>query len=183
MKAKIERRFNWKILKDVINLENSSFPKEWIYDDAEEYYMKMLKDKNNINIFLEDKGKRIGYILAIPHNNILEELKKEDPELKKDSKKYYVDTIEILPWYRGGKGVFLMIQLLFDECKKKGTKKISMHARVNNGLSRVIQRKYNAINIRRIEKWPFYNLNEPTDYIEILIKNNEETCKPIQLKE
>lgn len=165
--AEVLRVFSNEILSDVLLIERNSFPKKWEYEDAEEYYENMLKNKNNINIFLNDNGKRVGYLLAIPHNDAVKELKNDDPELKEDPMKYYIETIAILPELRGKKGLPKMLEKLIDECKYRGINKISMHARVNNRLSEIIQNKFSVTGIRRINKWKYYNFEEPADYIEV----------------
>jgi hypothetical protein len=33
-------------------------------------------------------------------------------------------------------------------------------------LSEIIQSKFRTTEVRRIEKWAYYNYEEPTDYIE-----------------
>ena len=44
-----------------------------------------------------------------------------------------------------------------------------MHARVSSGLSQALRKLYGDMltGIRRIERWPFYNGEEPTEYIEV----------------
>jgi len=161
--------FESKILRDILFIEHNCFPKEWIYDDAGEYYKKMLENKNNINILLKDQGKSLGYLLAIPHNEAVSELKNDDPGLKEDSMRYYIDTVGILSEFRE-KGYFsIMFECLASECKKRGINKISMHARVNNKFSSKMQKKLRITEIRRIEHWRYYNFEEPTDYIDAIL--------------
>jgi len=52
-KAEIVKEFSEDALKAVLLLEKECFPKEWQYEDAEEYYAEMLKNSENINIFLK----------------------------------------------------------------------------------------------------------------------------------
>lgn len=157
------------ILKEIILVNRASFPPGWVYSDAEKYYRSMLSKKDSIHIILKYKGKTIGYLLAIPHNDAVIELKNGDPKMKKDPMKYYIETTGILPEYRGKRGFSKMLKRLIDECKKRGITKISLHARVKTGLSTIMQKKFKVTEVRRIERWQFYNFEEPTDYIEVIL--------------
>lgn len=46
-----------------------------------------------------------------------------------------------------------------------------MHARVSIGLSKVLQKRYGAKFLRRLENW--YNFGEPFDYLEIEIPEDD----------
>lgn len=155
-----------KHLAAILEIDRNSFDEQ--YEDAEEYYHEALENPENINVFLKEGEKNVGYILAIPHNVALEDLNKVDPEMKADSKRFYVETIEILPDYRKGRGFLKMILTLIDEAGKRGVDNFSMHARVENGLSNVVQKYFRKMirKVRRIENWPYYYNGEPTDYIE-----------------
>lgn len=170
MQAELINNFKNHLLLIILEIEKKSFPQEWQYEDADSYYKEKLKDKTNINIILRKKNKGIGYLLAIPHNKAIEEINSADPLLTHDCKKYYIETISIIPEFRGQGGLNLLLNKLIEECKKRLIERISMHARVENQFSDIIQRKLNVIEVRRIERWKYYNFQEPTDYIEALIK-------------
>ncbi len=155
------------LLTDILLINSRSFPSEWEYKDSRNYYERKLMDKKNINIILKDNEARIGYLLAIPHNDAVMELKKDDPEMKVEKDIYYIETVGILPKFRGRGGASKIFDTLVEECTRRGVFKISMHARVINGFSSIIQRKFKASNIRRIEKWKYYNFEEPADYVEV----------------
>jgi len=169
MQAEVVKTFDADVLQNILSIERSSFPKAWIYDKAEEYYGRMLSAKANINILLTETGQKIGYLLAIPHNDAVKDLSSDDPKMEGDLLKYYIETIAIRAEYRGKKGFSILLGKLIEECKKRGIHKISMHARVSNHLSEIIQKKLAITEIRRIEKWAYYNFEEPTDYIEATI--------------
>lgn len=163
--TEILNTFDMTALEDILIIDRYSYPIEWAYPDAEDYYGEMLLKEENIHIFLKDNGNRIGYLLAIPHNDAVKELKIDDPQMKKDSKRYYIETVAILPEFRGRKGFSEILKTLLEQPKIKGNN-ISLHARVENGFSTIIQKKLNVTKIRRIDKWKYYNYAEPTDYIE-----------------
>lgn len=169
MQTDIVKAFDPAVLQTILQILRNSFPEEWIYDDAEEYYGRMLRSPKSINILLKDSERKVGYLLAIPHNDAVEELKEDDPEMKEDPSAYYIETVGILPEYRNKKGLPLMLQTLIDECKKRGINKISLHARVSNHLSEIIQKKYRTAGLRRIREWAYYHFEEPTDYMEIIL--------------
>ena len=58
--------FDERKLRGILDLEAKCFPKEWQYEEADKYYREMLEDLENINIFLEDGRKIVGYVLARP---------------------------------------------------------------------------------------------------------------------
>lgn len=169
MTAEVINVFSPEVLKAILFIQSNSFPKEWEFDDAEEYFKGMLDTHKNINILLSDNGKKIGHLLAIPHNDAVRDLQNDDPELREDPSKYYIEIVGILPEFRGKGGLSKMLDKLINECKKREIKKISMHARVNNRFSVIIQSKFRINEIRRIENWKYYNHEEPTDYIEVII--------------
>jgi len=167
--AEIVKNFDKNTVSEVVHINRNSFPSHWSAADAESYYGEMLLDEKSIHILLSDNGKRAGYMLAIPQNAAVEELKNDDPEIKKDASEYYIETVGILPGSRGKKGLSLMLEKLAAECRRRGVKKISLHARITNNLSKIIQKKFKIVGIRRLEKWRYYNFEEPTDYIEALV--------------
>lgn len=178
-KTEVVQGLEENILNEIILVNRASFPPGWVYSDAGKYYRSMLSKKDSIHIILKYKGKTIGYLLAIPHNGAVAELKNVDPKMEKDPMKYYIETTGILPEYRGKKGFSEMLERLIDECKKRGITKISLHARVTNGLSAIMQRKFKVTEVRRIEQWRYYNFEEPTDYIEAILSSEKNKNRPI----
>ena len=71
--------------------------------------------------------------------------------MKEDSGAYYIENVAILPAHRR-KGAFgKMLMALREELRKRGIFRISMHARVSNGLSKNIQENMKMVEIRRID--------------------------------
>jgi hypothetical protein len=64
----------------------------------------MLMNQKNICIVLRDGEKRVGFLLAIPHNDAVGELKGDDEFMEQDPKTYHIENVAILPGYRGEKG-------------------------------------------------------------------------------
>lgn len=167
--AEVVRTVDDSTLKDIIAINNLSFSASWIYPDQEMYYRDMLHKTKNIHIFLKYKEKRVGYLLAIPHDIAVAELIKHDTMMKNDPAKYYIETAGIIPEYRGKNGLIIMIKMLASECNKTGITKLSMHARVNTGLSKKIQSLFKVSEVRRIQIWRYYNYEEPADYLEVIL--------------
>ncbi len=158
-----------EVLKDILFINRNVFPNGWQYHDAEDYYKNRLQNKNSIHILLKDDGNRVGYLHAIPHNEAVEELKNDDPAMSEDENAYYIETVGILPAFRKKRGFSKMLAAFINESKKRGITKFSLHARVNNKFSEIIQKKFKVAPLRRIQKWKYYNFEEPTDYIEVPI--------------
>ncbi len=167
--AEIVKNFDEDTVREIVLINRNSFPSHWAAADAEMYYGKMLRDEKNIHILLKDNQKNSGYMLAIPQSVAVGELKNDDPAVKDDTSEYYIETVGILPGSRGKRGLSLMLEKLAEKCRLRGIKKIALHARVSNNLSKIIQKKFKIAGIRRIEKWRYYNFEEPTDYIEFFI--------------
>jgi ribosomal protein S18 acetylase RimI-like enzyme len=165
LKAEVIRDVDDTVVTDTVLIDRSSYPRAWIYSDAEEYYGQMLRKKNNIHIMLRDHERRVGFLFAIPHNEAVAELEDDDPLMETDSATYYVENVAILPGYRNQKGFSQMLEILRTELRKRAIFKISMHARVSNNVSKNIQKNMNILKIRRIDAWGYYNFEEPTDYI------------------
>ncbi len=158
-------------IKELLEMQDKSYPAGWQYEDAAEYYKRMIESPENINIVLKEKEKVIGYVLVIPHNDVVTELREVDPLMKEDLNRFYIETLEIVPEIQktlaGGKLFFQMLGKLFEESGKRGINKFSMHARVSTGLSKVVQRYFGKMmtEVRQIENWPYYDGQEPTCYM------------------
>ena len=166
MKAEVTQGFDDKIVRDTFLINRDSYPAGWTYSDAEEYYSKMLKNHENVHIVLRDNEKSVGFLLAIPHNAAVTQLKDDDQFMKPDDRAYYIENVAILPAFTRRKGFTEMLRVLREESRKRGIFKISMHARVSNSLSKAVQKNMKIVEIRRINAWRYYNYQEPTDYIE-----------------
>jgi ribosomal protein S18 acetylase RimI-like enzyme len=164
--VEVVHAFEEDVAKDIVLINQESFPRGWAYSDAKEYYTQMLRNEGNIHIILKQDGERIGYLLAIPHNNAVKELQNDDIYMREDSLRYYIEVVAILPNFRGRKGFSALLKRLEEELGKRGIYKLSMHARVLNNFSRIIQNNLKINQIRRIQEWKYYNYEEPTDYIE-----------------
>lgn len=154
-------------LQDILRLERECFPADWQYPTAAEYYTAMLKDSENVNIFLREDGETIGYILAKPYKTAWLELKEHDPELREASDKCYIETIQILPAYQGRGGARWLLIRACEEALKQGMTKFAIHARTSNSFHEKIKRIFDGsiILTRNIEKWKWAK-DEPYEYIE-----------------
>lgn len=162
------------MLCDILAAYHDAMPESWHYPDAEEYFATLLRDDKTIHILLRRERRPIGYLLAIPHNDAVhdEELRQADPDLIEDPDRLYIETMEIVPEIgrslAGGRLCLMMLRTLIEEAGKRGIFSFSMHTRVNSGLSTALRKIYGNMltQFRRIENWPFYNGEEPTEYIE-----------------
>ena len=167
----IIKEFTETALKEVLLLEKECFPKEWQYDGVAEYYTAMLKDRNNINIFLKDGDNIAGYLLAVPLKYVFDSLKEYDSGLKLDEENdkitIYLETIQILPAFRGMGGAKKLIMTMCNEGKKMEMEKFSIHARKMNGLNEKVKKLFagQIAESRSIDAW-HYGGNEPYEYIE-----------------
>lgn len=159
--------FSEDVLDDILMLEKKCFPLEWQYDDANEYYKKILEDTENINIFLKEESETVGYVLARFHDKEISELLEFDPGLNSEKDVFYIETIQIIPEKKGKGGGRKLLLAVCEEAKKRGISKFSIHARKINGLNNMIKKLFDGkINkVREIEKWE-PACGEPYEYIE-----------------
>jgi len=159
--------FSAESLRDILKLERECFPASWQYPEAGDYYAAMLDDRENVNIFLRESGETVGYALVKPFRNAVPDLKEFDPELLEESDKFYIETIQILPAYRGRGGAKALLIGACEAVLKRGVDKFAIHARTVNGLHEIIKRifKGSIISSRNIEKWEWAQ-GEPYEYIE-----------------
>ena len=165
LKADVVYNIDNTIVKDTISISRDSYPEGWACSNPEEYYNQMLTKRHNVHIMLTDNEKNVGFLFAIPHNDAVVELKDHDPLMKDDSGAYYIENVAVLPAYQKKGALGKMLAVLKEELRKRDIFRISLHARVHNGLSRNIQQNMKIIEIRRINAWRFYAYEEPTDYI------------------
>ncbi len=166
LKVEIVGRVDENFIEDIVRIDRESFPEGGAFSDAKVYFSGILKNENNVRIVLKNDGTTVGYLVAVPHNVARKDLEEDDPLIQADDTRYYVESVAILPKYQGKKGFSKMWEVLLKELKKKNICKISIHARVLDGFSNIIQKKTKVTLIRRIDRWKYYNYKEPTDYIE-----------------
>lgn len=159
--------FSKDILNKVLDVEKKSFPGSWLYAQRRVYYHIALKRPENINVFLYAGRSIVGYALMVPYELVWMELSKDDKKMKLDFNRYYLDTIQIIPHYRGLGGSSEMILALCREANRKGISKFSAHLRTKNNLSQQVKKLFfsNITSIRNIKSWR-YGGGESYDYIE-----------------
>lgn len=149
-------------LSQIKELDDSVMPEKMRYN------IEDLRDcfnfENGVKILVRDEDKNIrGYLIALPKSEEYEDLHEKDPELLPDDKSLYLESIVI----KDGdlKTLIKVLATLREEAENRGYKNLSMHARVSEGLSNVLQKRYGAKFFRRIENW--FDFGEPFDYLEI----------------
>lgn len=163
----IANEFSEENLQNVLKMEKKCFSESWQFDDAEQYFKEMLENKENINIFLKQGAEVVGYILAKPHNDMVDDLVDDDKDLMKKDNFYYIETIEIIPEARGIGGASRLLLGICDEAGKRNVKNFSIHARTVNGFSEKLKKIFDKkiTLVRKIENWKHAD-NEPYEYIE-----------------
>lgn len=152
----------------LIRLHNESFYDGGQYDDAEVFFDQVLKEDHNINIILKDGNDVVGLLIARPHNIVQKEIGDDDAPMRPhEEPRFYIETMGILPGYRGKFGHIKMIYKLIEEAKRRGIRNFSTHVRKSNGLSYSMQKLFGKklTHIREIESWKWVN-NEPYHYVE-----------------
>ncbi len=137
--------------------------------DSKDKTIEHLKTPSNINIFLRKDESIIGWILGTPQNTIYEELKTDDIEIKPDDEMYYIDKVVVVPEHREGLTFLRLGDALINEAKKRGCHKISAHIVSDNGLHKIIIRKFGKFIITRRKVSLAIHDFIPFEYIEICL--------------
>ncbi len=166
-KVVIAEGFSVDYLQDILRLERECFPVAWQYQEVEEYYATILKDTENVNIFLRLNGEAVGYVLARPFETAVLELKEDDPELPEGADTFYIETIQILSAFQGEGGARRLLIGACEAVLKRGINKFAIHARTANGFHEKIKKIFadSVILSRYIENWKWAK-GEPCEYIE-----------------
>jgi len=159
-------------LEEILRLEKLCFPVDWQYPDAKKHYTEMLNNNQNLNIFLLEKERVVGYLIARPYKDVIEELKKYDPEMKIEQHSfYYVESIQIDPNYQGKGGSKIILAAMNSELVRKNIDYFALHARIvnhfNEGVKKIFQNL--LVSVRSIEHW-YFGGDEPYEYIECKVK-------------
>lgn len=149
------RQTNPELVNQINQLERSIFPEE-LQTPAEQYL-----NMNGLHLILKKDGEIIGNLSAVETKEVLSLVDKM--HLNKET--LYIWTIAIKPEARSLEVFSQLIKKFSQKAKEKGIKKLVMHARVNNHLSNILQERYGAKKIHRVENW--LNSGEPFDYLEI----------------
>jgi len=161
--------FTPEVMKQVIDLGMRSGT--WQESDVD-YYRDQFLNPRNINIaYQNESGLTTGYILAKPHNEAVQDYLVEDPAMVESSTEmFYVDiVITDLKQNHVSVGMHLINEVI-RESNRRGVSRFSLHCRVINGFSKIIQHKFRKglDFVRRIEQYVDCN-NEPYDYMEIVV--------------
>lgn len=169
LEAEIARGFDEKYFKSILDLEKECFPVEMQYpaDEAGKYYQKMLEGAENINVFLKEGEKTVGYCLGQPLAVYFDELRKIDPEIELEDGVIYIDTIQVSPSSQGKGGAKKLLLAVCEEAKSRGFTKFAIHARKINGFDVKLKKIFagKILKSRDIEKWQPAQ-GEPYEYME-----------------
>ncbi len=157
IEIKIEEisRINSDLIEKINQLEKVCFPEE-LQTPAEEYLAM-----KGLHFVLKKDNQIIGNLSAVETEEIPSLVDRN--HLNKET--LYVWTIAIKPEARSLKNFNKLIKELYEKAKERKIKKLVMHARVNEHLSDILQARYGAKKIRRVENW--LESGEPFDYLEI----------------
>ncbi len=149
-------------IQEIKALDDSVMSEQMQYDISD--LRESFDSPEGVHILVKDStGKIMGYLTSVPKDEEYEALCMADPEFIKDESSLYIESVLV----KDGDLVTInkVFKLLLTEAGKKGYKNISMHARVSQGLSDILQKRYGAKFFRRIENW--YGFGEPFDYLEL----------------
>jgi ribosomal protein S18 acetylase RimI-like enzyme len=166
--AEVIHGWDETVFADIVRIERDAFPPEWHYRHTEDYYRAKIEKADTIAVLLRERGKSVGFLIAVPHSDAGRELTGIDPSLREDPAKYYIEAVAILPACRGKKGFPAMLGSLQEALRRKGLNRVTLHARVSNNLSSNIQKNMEIVEVRRIDRWKYYNCLEAADYIEAI---------------
>ena len=151
-------------LDGILDVESSVFPGQM--QSGREDLRQTMENQNGAQIVIRSaQGEILGYLSSKPQSEACQELKGYDPQVRPEPGTLYVESIAIKPEARGLREFLSLGRLLFEEARRRNYKKISMHARVAEDLSAVLQKRYGAKSLRKIDNW--HNFGEPFEYLEM----------------
>jgi hypothetical protein len=165
-RTEIAAGFDQALVAELTNLQQQAFPPQMQFVEAARYYAEGLQAAGSINVILRSADRAVtGYLLALPQSSVWAELRQWDPQLEPDPEGLYVDIVQTLPGQRQANGFVKLVAGVCAEAERRGRRRLSMHARAGNGVSRLTQKLLTESRcLRRIENW--YDSGEPFDYIE-----------------
>lgn len=161
--TEVIRTFKDEYLKTIMKLE-PLFPIK--IQDREEKIRENLKTAANINVFLKKDEQVVGWILATPHNDAVNELRNDDTGMKEDPARYYIDKLAVIPEHRQGLIFVHLIYAMFEEANRRGFHKFSTHVLCGNGLNKVIMKLFKHTLTERRKVLLAINGNATFEYLE-----------------
>lgn len=160
-----------ELLKQVLEVENASFPEEMRSDIKD--IKEILENPDGIHLSVKGKNEEmIGYLSSLRQSEEYKYLKDYDLSFENTGENLYIESIALKPSARNIKNFSMLFSAFKNMAKESGYKKITMHTRVSEGLSNVAQKRGGAKFVRRIENW--HDFNEPFDYLEIDLQKESE---------
>ena len=118
-----------------------------------------------LTVAIRNNEKILGFIVALPNSEVYEELHDDDPEFTPDPDRLYVYDLAIGKEKRSLSNFLDLVRKLKGEASARNFKGLTMHTRVGEGLSGILQKRYGAKLLRTIDDWQGYG--EPFDYLEL----------------
>ncbi len=158
------------IARDISMLEKASIPSEWPHY-TQDQFSDMLANGAMV-VVTRDNRTVTGATISFPLNssmvNVLESC--GDIQATPNNQTLYTVFMAIHPQARGLETFLILGRKLRETAKEKGYTTLATHARTSNGLSLVLQRRWNASKIRSFDNWS--QTGERFDYLEIPIKHS-----------
>jgi|GEM_PF-6218440 len=148
-----------EVAEQIIGMEEMLFPEALRWDEEE--FRNTLNSSTPKVVAYDENGNVIGYIISEKHNDILDELRKADPDIEEISDAVHLASIGIHPEHQG-KGYFSKLMKKFLE--HVGSRHVTAHARSANNSSIGFQ-KHGGVVVHSVPDW--YGSGETFDYIII----------------
>lgn len=129
------------------------------------------------NVVLADQHRIMGYVLARTQAHAIQDklLLEADPAFASArTDGVYVETVGIMPEYRGGASFIRLLRAFVAELRAAGVTRIAMHTRVSNRAADVVARFFAALGdvniVREVPIWPFFEQPESVVYMEATLR-------------
>ncbi|HPJ80344.1 MAG TPA: hypothetical protein PLF70_01425 [Candidatus Portnoybacteria bacterium] len=94
--ASVINKIDDQTLKDILNVEEKSFPEQMQSDEDD--LKESLKNKRGIQIIAKDeKGEIVSYLSSLPLKDTFKNLKNYDTELKSKKDVLYIESVATIP--------------------------------------------------------------------------------------
>lgn len=133
--------------------------------------LRTLRILQTSRFFLKQGGRPIGYVLAVPQDLAVEDMKEDDPLMRADPARMYIDQVAVMPEERRGLAFLHLGYALLEEMARRGLKKVSSHLLISNGVNLIIGKIFGPMSTeRRIVYMPKYG-DDPFEYMEVTYAN------------
>lgn len=165
------RRVWWPIHgRQILRIEQATLPPAMQATESQLRYA--FRARRRLGLLLYHYDQPVGYVLGIPLESprCLYDPAKDPIEFYGRRDTVYIQSIGIVPAYRGAGGFQYLIAEFGRQCRQMGYKNCVAHVRHSNGVAAFARRRMRFEQLAIFENWQ--NTGERFDYMLLRIEHN-----------